>query len=79
MASTPIETPRMEIGGDAEHEPVVAGIDGIDQERADAGIAEHLFGDDGAVEDSAERDGEPGHLRHQRVAHHVGRQDAPAI
>ena len=66
-------------GGDAEHEAVVAGIDGVDQQRADARIAEHLLGDDGAVEDAAERHGKAGDLRHERVAHHVGRQDAPPV
>src|SRR5215204_2995627 len=45
-------------GGHAEHEPVVPRIDGVDQERADTRIAKYLFGDHGAVEDSAERNGE---------------------
>ena len=43
------------------------------------GIAEHLLGDDGAVEDGAERHGKPGDLRHQRVAHDVGAEDAAPV
>jgi hypothetical protein len=65
--------------GDTQYQTVVTGVHGIDQQGADTRIAEHLFGNDGAVEDSAERNGQAGHLRHERIAHHVGPQDALAI
>ena len=43
------------------------------------GIAEHLLGDDRAVEDRAQRHRKAGDLGRQRVAHDVGGQDAVAV
>src|SRR6266852_8960684 len=39
--------------GDTEHQAVVTGVDRIDQQRADARIAEHLLGDHRPVKDTS--------------------------
>ena len=61
-----------------EHRGAVATVDGIDQQRAQAGIGVDLFGDDRAREDRAERQRKRRQLRHGGVAHHVGEDDASA-
>ena len=65
--------------GDAQNEAVVAGMNGADQKRTHAGIAEDLLRDDGAVEDGSKIQGEARHLGPQSVSHHVGSQDSSAI
>src|SRR5690606_31647498 len=63
---------------DPEDQPVVADIDGRDQEPPEPRIAEHELDDDRAVEDRAQRHGKAGDLRHQRIAYDVEGQDSAA-
>src|SRR4051812_27333021 len=64
--------------GDAHHDGGVVGEDRGDQQRADAGDAEDLFGDDGAAEDDRHLQGDEGDDGDHRVADDVAGHDAAA-
>src|SRR5207248_1653188 len=61
--------------GDGHDHGRVVGQHGRDQERADAGHAEDLLGDDGAAEYDGQLQRDQGHHRNERRAHHVPDDD----